>query len=850
MDAVESAACDGCGLLPLGKMPAMSFPAANDARVLRRKVFALVAVVCALAGCTSGPFASNRPIGGESFQGNCVTGGLKKSCLPKLCPKTPAVPVAATPKPIPGMRIMPSRLVAPVNSEVIVLAGLCHEDGYLTTGERIEWSLDNGSVGQFLAPGDRHFPHDLHIIEGGAEKMSPVYAIGQSSRREQTLTRGTQTPVDDVLVRKGQAWITVTAASEGTSHVTAYAPGAKSWAQHRNTATIHWVDAQWQLPAPAVNPPGGRQLLTTTLTRSTDGSPIAGWVVRYEVVSGPAAGFGPDRQPAVEVPSDALGQATVELSQRGSENGVNQINVSIIRPADPAAGIQSRIALGSGITTATWGTGAVPAVPPTGVPATTQPPPAATSAITVRATGPSQATVGGTAEYRFEIANTSSASIGGVTATAAIPAALAFQGSNPQANLAGTTATWNIGTLGVGETRTIVISAQPRQTGAVQFCLDALVAGRVAARGCVATTIAGNQPLDITIRTDTGASQYRVGDNVTFIVTLANRGAAPMTNISLSDTFDAGFQHDSGAQREIALPLSGGLAASESREIRILFGITRAGRLCHTVTATTAQGHTATRQACIDATGDAGAAAPGALDVRVSGPPTINVGQKAAFLVEVTSNSAAPLANLAAMVDFDANSVEVTNLMGFANVNSRAVWRIARIEPRQTLRAQIEFTARAPNPASFVAIVVTENDRPAGGARANVAVIAGGAPVAQGGQLDLQVSDTGDPIGRGDELSYFISLQNRGGGPESDVVLEVTLPEGVTLPRVQSLYKYTQTGRTFRFNPIATLRPTATETFVIRVRPSGPGKYELQATVTSRTSPQPITQRADTTVNP
>lgn len=848
MDAVESPACAGCDFPPLGKTPAMHSPVATDALTLRREILALAAMLCALAGCTSGPFASNRPIGGESFQGNCVTGGLKKGCLPKLCPKTPAVPVAAAPKPIPGMRILPSRLVAPVNSEVIVLAGLCHEDGYLTTHERIEWSLDNGSVGQFIAPQQRHFPHNLHIVEGGAEKISPIFAIGNSSRREQTLTRGTQTPADDVLVRKGQAWITVTAASEGTSHITAYAPGAKSWAQHRNTATIHWVDAQWQLPAPAVNPPGGRQLLTTTLTRSTDGSPIAGWVVRYEVASGPAAGFGPERQPAAEVPTDALGQATVELGQRGAENGVNQINVSIIRPADPGAGIQSRIALGSGITTATWGTGAVPAAPPTGAAAT--PPPAATSALAIRASGPAQASVNGTAEYRFEIANTSSASIGGITATAAIPAALAFQGSNPQASLAGTTATWNVGTLGVGETRTIVVSAQPRQTGAVQFCLDALVAGRVAARGCVATTIAVDQPLDITIRTDTGASQYRVGDKVTFVVTLANRGTAPMTNISLSDTFDAGFQHDSGAQREIELPLSGGLAANEAREVRIQFGITRAGRLCHTVSAKTAQGHTATRQACIDATGDAGAATPGALDVRVSGPPTINVGQKATFLVEASNNGAVPLANLAAMVDFEPNSIEVTNLMGFANVNNRAVWRIARIEPRQTLRAQIEFTARGPNPASFVAIVVTENDRPAGGARANVAVIAGGAPTAQGGQLELLVSDTGDPIGRGDELSYFISLQNRGGGAEADVVLEITLPEGVTLPRVQSLHKYTQTGRTIRFNPIATLRPTATETFVIRARPSGPGKYELQATVTSRTSPQPVTQRADTTVNP
>jgi uncharacterized repeat protein (TIGR01451 family) len=790
-------------------------------------------------------------MGGESFQGNCVTGGLKKGCLPKLCPKTPAVPVAAVPKPPPGMRIMPSRLVAPVNSEVIILAGLCHEEGYLTTHEPIEWSLDNGSVGQFIAPRERDFPHNLHITEGGAQKISPIYAVGHSSRREQTLTRGTATPADDVLVRKGQAWVTVTAASEGTSHVTAYAPSAKSWTQHRNTATIHWVDAQWQLPAPAVNPPGGRQLMTTTVTRSTDGSPIAGWVVRYEVVGGPPAGFGPQQEPAVEVPTDSIGQATVELSQRGAANGANQINVSIIRPADPGRGIQSRIALGSGVTTATWGAGTAPAAPAANPGPTGAAPPTANPGIAIRATGPSQATVGGTAEYRFEIANTSGVSVSGITVTSAIPAALALQGSNPQASMSGTNATWNVGTLGVGETRTIAVSVQPRQTGAVQFCADVLIAGQVAGRGCATTTVAGDQPLDITVRTDTGASQYRVGENVTFVITLANRGSVAMTGINIRDVFDPGLQHSEPARREIELAVSGGLAANETRELRVTFRVTQPGRLCHTVSATTAQGHTASRQACIDAVADSGgtAATPGAIGFRVSGPPTINVGQKATFLVEATNTGTAPLSNLTALIDFEAASLEVTNLMGFKNVGGKGAWQILRLEPGQRVQTQIEFTAKAPSSSSFVAVVVSEGVREIGGARASVTVIAGGVPTAQTGLLKLQVSDTADPIGTTGDLSYFISLQNAGGGVESDVVLEVTLPDGASLPNVQALHKFERSGRTIRFSPF-TLRPLGTETFIIRAKPSGAGRYELQATVRSRTSPQPQTQRADTTVQP
>jgi uncharacterized repeat protein (TIGR01451 family) len=828
----------------------------NAGRRSPRTRFALAVVLCALiAGCSSGPFASNRPIGGESFNGCLTTGGLPKCCLPKLCgPKVPALPVAAPPKAIPGVRIVPSRLVAPVNSEVIVLAGLCHEDGYLTTHERIEWTLDNGSVGQFLAPAERHFPHNLAVVEGGAQKLSPVYAIGHSSRREQTLTRGTAASTDDVLVHKGQAWITVTAASEGTSHVTAFAPGAKAWTQHRNTATIHWVDAQWQLPAPAVNPPGGKHLLTTTVTRATDGSPIAGWVVQYELAGGPAAGFGPRLDPAVEVPTDALGQANVEIAQQAAANGVNQVNVSIIRPADPATGIQSRITLATGVTTTTWGTGAVapPAVPtqPGQTPASQ--PPATSTGLTLRATGPAQATIGGTTEYQFQVANVSSVAINGVSVTAAVPQHLAFQGSNPQGSLSGSTVTWNVGTLGVGESRTIAVSVQPRQAGAVQFCADALVGGQVAARGCAATTIAADQPLAIDIRTDTGASQFRVGERVKFLITLVNRSNVALTGIELRDAFDDGLRHVAvGDKQAVEFSVPGGLAANESRQVEILeFDITRAGRLCHTMTATSAQGYTATRQVCIDVAGDAAAATEGAVDVRISGPPTINVGRRGIYLVEVSNDGPAALADLEAFVDFTAESLEVSNLMNFENVNNMAAWRIARIEPGQTLRAQIEFSARAANPTSSVAITVQQRRVRVGEAQVPVAVIAGAAPAGQQSQLKLTIAEGGDPIVAGDELTYVVNVENIGGGVASDVVVEMLLPEGVTFPRVQALQKSTTAGRTIRFEPIGALRPLGIASFIVRARSTAAGKYVFQASVTSAASAQPQTATADTKVIP
>ena len=124
------------------------------------------------------------------------------------------------------------------------------------------------------------------------------------------LNRGTADPSDDVQLRDGEAWISVTSPTEGTSLVTAMAPVVEAWNRRKATATIYWIDAQWIFPPPTSAATGTSQTLTTTVTRRTDGTPIAGWQVRYEILDRGAAGFAPDGAEAVEVTTNELGQAS------------------------------------------------------------------------------------------------------------------------------------------------------------------------------------------------------------------------------------------------------------------------------------------------------------------------------------------------------------------------------------------------------------------------------------------------------------------------------------------------------------------------------------------------------------
>ncbi len=195
---------------------------------------------------------------------------------------------------LPGLSIAPTQIVAPIGSEVVLVAGIMGDKGYLLERERVEWMLNASDPGHFVQLGQNGLLDCLNHIRGLPKKVDATYAINTTSTRPVTLDRGTPTPVDDLIVHTGQAWVSISSPSEGTTHVTAYAPGVTAWDRRQQNASIYWVDAQWNFPPPLLSPVGGRGTLTTLVTHQSDGSPAAGYVVRYEVQGGPEAGFSPD----------------------------------------------------------------------------------------------------------------------------------------------------------------------------------------------------------------------------------------------------------------------------------------------------------------------------------------------------------------------------------------------------------------------------------------------------------------------------------------------------------------------------------------------------------------------------
>ncbi|MCA9268239.1 MAG: hypothetical protein KDA41_07200, partial [Planctomycetales bacterium] len=283
---------------------------------------------------------------------------------PLTAAPTPSAPgagfIGALPQAASGGRsiqITPGEIIAPVGSEVVLKAGLCGGDGYFVTSQPIEWLLSQESVGNIVAAGDGDEGRLCeHLCLHSSRRRTEGFAASRTSSREQTLDRGTPDRSDDVQVQSGETWVSVTSAVEGVSRVTAVAPDAASWDGRRQTATIIWIDAQWTPPAPAIVRAGQTQSLTTVVARGSDGAPVAGWIVRYEVLDGPPAQFvAPDGSaagPMADATTDSNGQATVILSPTTNQPGTTRVRMQMINPSPSSSG--NVVAVGRSFTSVTW----------------------------------------------------------------------------------------------------------------------------------------------------------------------------------------------------------------------------------------------------------------------------------------------------------------------------------------------------------------------------------------------------------------------------------------------------------------------------------------------------------------
>lgn len=433
----------------------------------------------------------------------------------------------------------PSKIVAPVGSEVVVLAGICGSDGYFIKNQPLEWRLSNDSAGEIIEVGGMQHRAFNRLVPPTSRKVDGQFAYGRTGMKRMTLSRGTPTCDDDIDLREGQSYISVSSASPGVSYVTGVAPKAEGWDRRRAQTTIHWVDATWSIPVPVSATAGTVTPLTTVVSR-TDGNGVVGWPVRYTVVGGAPAEFAPAGSTTAEATTDANGQATVQIRQpiNQFEPGTTQVRVDVIRPALFG---QPEMVVESGLTTVTW----------------------SAPALTIRAIGPRTAEADTPFTYRLEITNPGDqAARNVIVRTKDLSSDINYLSATPKPTAYGNLYQWEIGDVAPNAAPQVIeVQLDSQRLGTAGLCFEVLSeTDQLQTEACAETEIV--EPcFELTIDSPGTA---RIGDRVTFLIKIRNRCNQPLENVGLSIAYDPGLSHNGPNPLSRRLDGSGMMNVGES----------------------------------------------------------------------------------------------------------------------------------------------------------------------------------------------------------------------------------------------------------------------------------------------
>ena len=847
-----------------------------------RLAFSAAAIcLAAAAGCASTQKSCIDPSGQRVF-------APKPACEAKETPSDERFfddPMNRLPWDDAAVLIEPNRpVMAPVGTEVVLVAGVVGQDGYLRTNRRLEWTIAPGGVGYFVAVEKGDFVDLLVGDFNWPRKIDSSTVIGSTSRSNVRLNRGSCSPDDITLVRRGQGWVSLTSPVEGTSNVTVVAPDVYGWRERLQSTAVHWIDVAVQYPPPAINPAGTKHTFTTTLVRPSTQTPCEKWLVRYEIVGGPAAGFSPDGATSIEVPTNAVGQASVEISQKNPVPGENTINIQVTRPGDAPGAGGHRFVVARGRTSKTW----------------------SAASLSVRASGPGMAAVGSMATYQIDVVNGGDIPARDVTATIAVPNGLTYQSSNPSARIVGPQLQWQLNEIGPRSQNSIEVRFRAEKLGNAIVCCEAATAGGLQSNNCVTTAVVSSDAavsppspspaasssattldMQIDLAPDT-KKPVLIGDEVKFLGKLGNYGQALATNAVLRLKFDAGLTHPKANEKgevewrfdSIAPIASGGKPNPFSVTVRA----TKSGQACLIATLSASNANTVSRTVCVTVGDNAAAPSPGVPDTTTSSPVSITVtplqqrpmvGGTTAFTVQIKNTSNAVVQNVVATSHCDAalyplqsteNPLKPTeglwgSVSSDLSVSTDLIWKVGNLAAGASASTMIVYSCRASGPANAVFTVKLPNGRPEE-KKASVDIApASGTPgtdvsppkpvttarpalsdASPGEGLSMSVVSLADSVRSGKELTYEIRVTNGGTATCRNVNVTATVPDGLTPIPLGSDVADIE-GQKVEFRPIE-LKSGDLQTYRLRVYAKQPGRYRLHAVVSVAAMLRPLAQDA------
>lgn len=501
------------------------------------------------------------------YNGNCQTcpspqrtqtTWLGSSRDPNSTVSNRSTPLLSDSRDISELILGPTDPVARVGTYVVMVAGVKDKSGKYRKNKQVEWTIDCSSPGGFIDV-DRRDWCDIFVGEWDPPRIeNPRHAFTSTSRKPLRLTKGTPTPLDDVIVHEGQTWTAISSPCEGTTKLTAVALDSSDWRNRLRAANIHWIDAWPILPPAKIAQNYSQPLKLQSSVLRSNGSAATGCIAVYEIVSGDDVEFKTNSDNSTSenitkiiVPVGLNGVAEAQLIKKSTSAGQTRIRTTLIRDnSDGRFTVPIRLAQGE--TIVEWGE----------------------AGLQISRSGPDTASTGTEIVYRITVRNVNTEQLNEIVVTDTVPESFEYQRSIPVGRVLDALVTnadgtrsqkiqWTIPSLESGQVQTfdVVYRAQNEgdfnlvstaQSGSIQA--EDVLRTRVIASGGVnqphspaptATPYpltnqdsSSNAELDIQLVCQDTA---RVGNEVVMYVYVTNRGSETVANMLSSVSFTAGL---------------------------------------------------------------------------------------------------------------------------------------------------------------------------------------------------------------------------------------------------------------------------------------------------------------------
>lgn len=532
-----------------------------------------------------------------------------------------STPLIASSREISELVLGPTDPVARVGTYVVMVAGVKDRGGKYRKNKQVEWTIDCSSPGGFIDV-DRRDWCDVFVGEWDPPRIeSPRHAFTSTSRKPLRLTKGTTTPLDDVIIHEGQTWTAISSPCEGTTKLTAVALDSSDWQNRLRAANIHWIDAWPVLPPAKIAQNYSQTLKLQSSVFRANGTAATGCIAVYDIISGAedvefktGSENSSENITKIIIPVGCNGIAEAQLIKKSASAGQTRIKTTIIRDnSDGKFTVPIRLAQGE--TTVDWGE----------------------TGLLISRSGPAMISRGMEAAYRITVSNVNSEQLSEIVVVDNVPESFEYQRSVPVGRVLDALTTnsdgtksqkiqWTIPSLDSGQSQTLDVVYRTQiegdfnlvstaQAGSVQ-AEDAMRTRVIASEGGAvpyspaptatpspipAQGTVTNADLDIQIVCQDTA---RTGNNVVMRFYVKNNGSETVTQTLSSVTFSQGLCSPFGASPVNLKPIDF-IEPGKTRDVSLMFTAIAPGRQTINLELITQNGQRFNRQVFVNVEGEA-----------------------------------------------------------------------------------------------------------------------------------------------------------------------------------------------------------------------------------------------------